>query len=103
MQQIITKLPPKIAVRSSTRKSDLQTKEFVLTDLHVDDWLEIENQLEEMAIGCGSTNANPGQNKIKPNSNKSECRRVVQGNKSNHLFIVRFAVGRLNCRIPYKL
>ena len=72
MQQIITKLPPKIAVRSSTRKSKLQTQEFVLTDLHVVDWLEIENQLEEMAIGCGSTNANPGQNKIKSNSNKSE-------------------------------
>ena len=31
MQQIIKKLPPKISVRRSTRKSELQTKEFVLT------------------------------------------------------------------------
>ena len=72
MQQILTKLPPKIAVRRSTRKSELQTKEFVLTDLHVDEWLETENQVQEMAIGCGSTKANPGQNKTKSNSNKSE-------------------------------
>ena len=70
MQQIITKLPPKIAVRRSTRKSELQKKEFVLTDLHVDEWLETENQA--IAIDCGSTKANPGQNKTKSNSNKSE-------------------------------
>ena len=72
MQQILTKLPPKIAVRRSTRKSELQTKEFVLTDLHVDEWLERENQVQEMVIGCGSTKANPGQDKTKSNSNKSE-------------------------------
>ena len=69
MQQILTKLPPKIAVRRSTRKSELQTKEFVLTDLHVDEWLETENQVQDMAIGCGSTKANPGQ---KSNSKKSD-------------------------------
>ena len=72
MQQIIKKLPPKIAVRRSTRKSEMQTKEFVLTDPHVHEWLETENQVREMAIGCGSTKANPGQNKTKSNSNKSE-------------------------------
>ena len=72
MQQIIKKLSPKIAVRRSTQKSELQTKEFVLTDLHADQWLETENQVQEMAIGCGSTKANPNQNKTKSNSNKSE-------------------------------
>ena len=72
MQQIIKKLPRKIPVRSSTRKSELQTKEFVLTDLHVDEWLETENQVQEMAVGCGSTKANPGQNKTKSNLNKLE-------------------------------
>ena len=67
MQQIIKKLPPKIAVRRSTRKPELQTKEFFLTDLQVEEWLEIENQVQEMAVGCGSTKANPGQNKTKSN------------------------------------
>ena len=66
------KLPPKIAVRRSTRKSVLQIKEFVLTDLHVDEWLETENQVQEMAIGFGSTKAIPGQNKTKSNSNNSK-------------------------------
>ena len=51
MQQITKKLLPKIAVRRSRRKSELQTKEFVLTDLHVDERLETENQVQEMAIG----------------------------------------------------
>ena len=63
MQQIIKKLPPKIAIRRSTRNSELQTK---------DERLETENQVQEIAIGCGSTKANPGQNKTKLNSNKSE-------------------------------
>ena len=72
MQQIIKKPPPKIAVRRNTRKSELQIKEFVLTDLHVDEWLETENQVQEIAIGCGTTKANPGQIKTKSNSNKSE-------------------------------
>ena len=48
MQQIIKKLLPKIAVRRSTRKSELQTKEFVLTDLHVVEWLETENEVQEI-------------------------------------------------------
>ena len=38
LQQIVTKLPPKIAVRRSTRKLELQPKEFDIIDL--DEWLE---------------------------------------------------------------
>ena len=66
MQQIVTKLPPKIAVRRSTRKLELQPKEFDIIDL--DEWLETENQVQEMAFGYGSTKANPDQKKTKSNS-----------------------------------
>ena len=77
MQQIIKKLLPKIALRRSTRKLELQTKEFVLTDLHVVEWLETENEVQEMAICCGSIKANRGQ---KQNQVKFKQIRVVQGN-----------------------
>ena len=77
MQQIIKKLLPKIALRRSTRKSELQTKEFVLTDLHVVEWLETENEVQEMAICCGSIKANRGE---KQNQVKFKQIRVVQGN-----------------------
>ena len=53
MQQIISKLPPKIAVRWSRRKLELQAKEVDLKDL--DEWLEREVQVQEMAFGCAST------------------------------------------------
>ena len=66
MKQIVTKLPPKIAVRRSTRKLELQPKEFDIIDL--DEWLETENQVQEMAFGYGSTKANPDQKKTKSNS-----------------------------------
>ena len=70
IQQIVTKLPPKIALRRSTRKLELQPKEFDITDL--DEWLKSENQVQEMAFGYGSTKANPDQKKTKSNSKKSD-------------------------------
>ena len=70
MQQIVTKLPLKIAVRRSTRKLELRPKEFDITDL--DEWLETENQDQEMGFGHGSTKANPDQKKTKSNSKKSD-------------------------------
>ena len=66
MQQIITKLPLKIAVRRSTRKLELRPKEFDITNL--DEWLETENQDQEIAFDYGSTKANPDQKKTKSNS-----------------------------------
>ena len=87
MQQIIKKLPPKISVRRSTRKSELQTKEFVLTDLHV----------VEMAIGCGSTKANRGQ---KQNQVKFKQIRVVQGNIEKGMRLARFVqIQELECNV----
>ena len=61
MQQIITKLPPRIDVRWSRRKLKLQPKEVDLKDL--DEW---------MAFGCTSTKENPEKEKPKSNSNKSK-------------------------------
>ena len=69
-QQIVTKLHPKIAVRWSTRKLELQPKELHFT--YLDEWLETENQVQEKAFAYGSTKANPDQKKTKSNSNKSE-------------------------------
>ena len=66
MQQIVTKLPLKIAVRRSTRKLELRPKEFDITNL--DEWLETENQDQEIAFDYGSTKANPDQKKTKSNS-----------------------------------
>ena len=73
MQQIVLNLPPKIAVRRSTRKLGLtkaKPKEFDLT--YLDEWLETKNQVQEMAFACGRTKANSDQKKTKSNSNKSE-------------------------------
>ena len=70
MQQIITKLPPKIAVRWSRRKLELQPKEVDLKDL--DEWLETEVQVKEMAFGCASTKENPEKQKPKFNLNTSK-------------------------------
>ena len=66
MQQVVTKLPLKIAVRRSTRKLELRPKEFDITNL--DEWLETENQDQEIAFDYGSTKANPDQKKTKSNS-----------------------------------
>ena len=66
MQEIVTKLPLKIAVRRSTRKLELRPKEFDITNL--DEWLETENQDQEIAFDYGSTKANPDQKKTKSNS-----------------------------------
>ena len=54
MQQIITKVPSKIVVRWSTsrRKLEFQPKEVDLKDL--DEWLETEVQIQEMAFGCAT-------------------------------------------------
>ena len=71
MQQIVTKLPLKIAVRRSTRKLELRPKEFDIT-INLDEWLETENQDQEMAFGYGSTKANPDQKTTKSNSKKSD-------------------------------
>ena len=71
MQQIITKLPPKIAVRWSKRKLELQPKEVDLKDL--DEWLETEVQVLGMAFGCASTKENPEKEKPMLNLNKSKC------------------------------
>ena len=68
MQQIVTKLPPKIAVRWSRRKLELQPKEVDLNDL--DEWLGTEVQVQEMAFGLASTKENSAQEKPKANSNK---------------------------------
>ena len=65
MQQIVTKLPLKIAVRRSTRKLELRPKEFDITDL--DEWLETENQDQETVFGYGSTKGNPDQKKTMSN------------------------------------
>ena len=70
MQQIVTKLPLKIAVRRSTRKLDLRPKEFDITDL--DEWLETANQDQEMDFGYGGTKANADRKKTKSNSKKSD-------------------------------
>ena len=82
MQQIVRKLPPKIAVRRSTRKLELQPKEFDIIDL--DEWLETENQVQEMAFGYGSTKANPDQKKTKSNSIG-----LVLGNKQKKMHVMR--------------
>ncbi|PFX12456.1 hypothetical protein AWC38_SpisGene23585 [Stylophora pistillata] len=68
MQQIVTKLPPKIAVRWSRRKLELHPKEVDLNDL--DEWLGIEVQVQEMAFGFASTKENSAQEKPKADSNK---------------------------------
>ena len=70
MQQVITKLPPKIAVRWSRRKFELQPKDVDLKDL--DEWLETEVQVQNMAFGCASTKENPEKEKPKLNLNKSK-------------------------------
>lgn len=68
MQQIVTKLPPKIAVRWSRQKLELQPKEVDLHDL--DEWLGREVQVQEMAFGVASTKENSAQKRPKANSNK---------------------------------
>ena len=70
IQQIIPKIPPKIALRWSRRKLELQPKEVDLKDL--DKWLETEVQVQEMALGCASTKENPEKEKPQSNSNKSK-------------------------------
>ena len=70
IQQIIPKIPPKIALRWSRRKLELQPKEVDLKDL--DKWLETEVQVQEMALGCASTEENPEKEKPQSNSNKSK-------------------------------
>ena len=82
MQQIVRKLPPKIAVRRSTRKLELQPKEFDIIDL--DEWLETENQVQEMAFGYRSTKANLDQKKTKSNSIG-----LVLGNKQKKMHVMR--------------
>lgn len=68
MLQIVTKLPPKIAVRWSRRKLELQPKEVGLNDL--DEWLGTEVQVQVMAFGLASTKENSAQEKPEANSNK---------------------------------
>ena len=63
MQQIVTKLPLKIAVGRNTGKLELRPKEFDITDL--DEWLETLNQDKEIAFGYGSTKVNLDQKKTK--------------------------------------
>ena len=48
----------------------MQPKEVDLNDL--EEWLETEVQVQEMAFGCASTKENPEQEKPKSNSNKSK-------------------------------
>ena len=68
IQQIIPKIPPKIALRWSRRKLELRE-----VDLKgVDKWLETEVQVQEMAHGCASTKENPEKEKPQSNSNKSK-------------------------------
>ena len=77
IQQIIPKIPPKIALRWSRWKLELQPKEFDLKDL--DKWLETEVQVQEMALGCASTKENPEKekpSKIKTNRSGSRKRRM---------------------------
>ena len=81
MQQIVTKLPLKIAVRRSTRKLELRPKEFDITNL--DEWLETKNQDQELAFGFGSTKANPDQKKTKSNSKKSDWFQETKKNARN--------------------
>ena len=70
MLQLVTNPPLKIAVRRSTRKLELRPEEFDITDL--DEWLETENQDQEMDFGYGSTKENPDQMKTKSDSKKSD-------------------------------
>ena len=66
IQQII----PKIDLRWSRRKLELQPKEVDLKDL--DKWLETEVQVQEMALFCASTKENPEKEKPQSNSNQSK-------------------------------
>ena len=68
MQQTVTKLPPKITVRWSRRKLELQPKEVDLNDL--DEWLGTEVRVQEMAFGFATTKENSSQEKPKANSNE---------------------------------
>ena len=70
IQQIIPKIPPKIALRWNRRKLELKPKEVDLKDL--DKWLETEVQVQEMALCCASTKENPEKEKPQSNSNKSK-------------------------------
>ena len=65
IQQIIPKIPPKIALKWSRRKLELQPKEVDLKEL--DNWLETEVQVQEMALGCASTTENPEIEKSQSN------------------------------------
>ena len=73
MQQIVSKLPLKIVVRRSTRKLELRPKEFDITDL--DEWLETENQDQEMPLSYGSAKANPDQKKSQIQRNRTGSRK----------------------------
>ena len=73
MQQIVSKLPLKIVVRRSTRKLELRPKESDITDL--DEWLETENQDQEMPFGYGSAKANPDQKKSQIQRNRTGSRK----------------------------
>ena len=70
IQHIIPKIPPKIALRWSRRKLELQPKEVDLKNL--DKWLETELQVQEMALGCASVKENPEKEKPQSNSNQSK-------------------------------
>ena len=70
MQQIVSKLPPKIALRWSRQKLELQPKEVDLNDL--DKWLETEVQVQETAFGCASITEKPERDNPKSNSGKSK-------------------------------
>ena len=70
IQQIIPKIPLKIALRWSRRKLEMQPKEADLKDL--DKWLQTEVQVQEMPLGCASTKENPEKEKPQSNSNKSK-------------------------------
>ena len=81
MQQIVSKLPLKIVVRRSTRKLELRPKEFDITDL--DEWLETENQDQEMPFGYGSAKANPDQKKSQIQTNRTGSRKPPPKNACN--------------------
>ena len=70
IQQIIPKIPPKIALGWSRRKLELKPREVDLKDL--DKWLETEVQVHDMTLGCASTKENPEKEKPQSNSNKSK-------------------------------
>ena len=57
-------------LRNIMRTLELQTKEFDITNLA--EWLETENQDQEMAFGYQKPKANPDQKKTKSNSKKSD-------------------------------